>query len=75
MNNERKSQVSVGLMHEEKTLLLKTSFQQNRSGFQLMRFTVKKNLDLITNPMGGHLESHSVKETFSRLAIQNCENC
>lgn len=74
MNNERKSQVSVGLTKEEKTLLLKTSFQQNRSVSQVMRFAVKKYLDLITNPMESHLESHSVEDTFSRLAIQIARN-
>ena len=74
MNNERKSQVSVGLTKEEKTLLLKTSFQQNRSVSQVMRFAIKKYLDLITNPMESHLESHSVEDTFSRLAIQIARN-
>ena len=39
-----------------------------------MRFAVKKCLDLISNPMGSHLESHSVKDTFYSLAIQIAGN-
>ena len=74
MKNERKSQVSVGLTKDEKSLLLKTSFKQNRSVSQVMRFAVKNYLDKISAPHASHLEANSVEDTFSRLALQIARN-
>ena len=74
MKNERKSQVSVWLIKDEKSLLLKTSFKQNRSVSQVMRFAVKNYLDKISAPHASHLEANSVEDMFSRLALQIAKN-
>ena len=43
--SNKKSQVSFSLNEQEKTILTKQSFRQNRSVSQIMRFAIKKYLD------------------------------
>ena len=54
-------------------LAFKNFFQQNRSVSQVMRFAIKKYLDLITNPMESHWKSFR-RRYLSRLAIQIARN-
>ena len=70
----RKSQVSVGLTDDEKVVLGKQSFKQNRSVSQIIRFAVKKYLDGLRTPSAQPIQSESAEELFTKLGTQLAKN-
>ena len=64
-NTKKRTQVSVSLDEQEKTVLTKQSFRQNRSVSQIMRFAIKKYLDGVEN---------SVEQIFLKLGTQLAKN-
>ena len=71
---KKKSQVSVGLTDDEKVVLGKQSFKQNRSVSQIVRFAVKKYLDGLQTPSAQPLQGESVEELFTKLGTQLAKN-
>jgi hypothetical protein len=70
----KKSQVSVGLTEDEKVVLGKQSFKQNRSVSQIIRFAVKKYLDGLRTPAAQPIQAESTEELFTKLGTQLAKN-
>ena len=70
----KKSQVSVSLSDDEKIVLGKQSFKQNRSVSQIIRFAVKKYLDGILTPASQPIQAESAEELFNKLGAQLAKN-
>ena len=68
--NRKKSQVSVSLTDDEKIVLGKQSFKQNRSVSQIIRFAVKKYLDGIRTTAAQPIQAESAEELFTKLGAQ-----
>ena len=71
---KKRSQVSVSLDEQEKTVLTKQSFRQNRSVSQIMRFAIKKYLDGVENSYMKPIEEDSVEQIFLKLGTQLAKN-
>ena len=71
---KKRSQVSVSLNEQEKTVLTKQSFRQNRSVSQIMRFAIKKYLDGVENSYMKPIEEDSVEQIFLKLGSQLAKN-
>ena len=72
--SNKKSQVSFSLNEQEKTILTKQSFRQNRSVSQIMRFAIKKYLDGLGNSYMKPVEEDSVEQIFLKLGSQLAKN-
>ena len=72
--NRKKSQVSVSLTDDEKVVLGKQSFKQNRSVSQIIRFAVKKYLDGMSTPAAQSNQTESAEELFTKLGAQLAKN-
>jgi len=72
--SQKRSQVSVSLSDQEKTVLTKQSFRQNRSISQIMRFAIKKYLDGLSNAYMKPVEEESAEQTFFKLGSQLAKN-
>jgi len=73
-SSRKKSQVSVGLTDDEKVVLGKQSFKQNRSVSQIIRFAVKKYLDGLRTPSAQPMQAESTEELFTKLGTQLAKN-
>ncbi|MDA8775468.1 hypothetical protein N9N13_07045 [Opitutales bacterium] len=73
-NSKKRTQVSVSLDEQEKTVLTKQSFRQNRSVSQIMRFAIKKYLDGVENSYMKPIEQDSVEQIFLKLGTQLAKN-
>lgn len=71
---QKRTQVSVSLNEQEKTVLTKQSFRQNRSVSQIMRFAIKKYLDGVENSYMKPIEEDSVEQIFLKLGSQLAKN-
>ena len=71
---KKRTQVSVSLNEQEKTVLTKQSFRQNRSVSQIMRFAIKKYLDGVENSYMKPIEEDSVEQVFLKLGSQLAKN-
>ena len=72
--SNKKSQVSFSLNEQEKTILTKQSFRQNRSVSQITRFAIKKYLDGLENSYMKPVEEDSVEQIFLKLGSQLAKN-
>ena len=72
--SKKRTQVSVSLGEEEKNVLAKQSFRQNRSISQIMRFAIKKYLDGLENAYMKPIEEESVEQIFLNLGSQLAKN-
>ena len=72
--NRKKSQVSVSLTDDEKVVLGKQSFKQNRSVSQIIRFAIKKYLDGMSTPAAQPIQTESAEELFTKLGAQLAKN-
>ena len=72
--SKKRTQVSVSLGEEEKNVLAKQSFRQNRSISQIMRFAIKKYLDGLDNAYMKPIEEESVEQIFLNLGSQLAKN-
>lgn len=72
--SRKKSQVSVSLSDDEKVVLGKQSFKQNRSVSQIIRFAVKKYLDGIHTAASQTVQTESAEELFNKLGAQLAKN-
>ncbi len=73
-NQKKRTQVSVALNEQEKKVLTKQSFRQNRSVSQIMRFAIKKYLDGLENSYMKPVEEDSVEQIFLKLGSQLAKN-
>jgi hypothetical protein len=73
-NTKKRTQVSVSLDEQEKSVLTKQSFRQNRSVSQIMRFAIKKYLDGVDNSYMKPIEEDSVEQIFLKLGTQLAKN-
>ncbi|MBT3665856.1 MAG: ribbon-helix-helix protein, CopG family [Opitutae bacterium] len=73
-NTKKRTQVSVSLDEQEKSVLTKQSFRQNRSVSQIMRFAIKKYLDGVENSYMKPIEEDSVEQIFLKLGSQLAKN-
>ena len=70
----KKRQVSVSLTDDEKVVLGKQSFKQNRSVSQIIRFAVKKYLNGLHSHTDQSIKSESTEELFTKLGNQLAKN-
>jgi hypothetical protein len=71
---KKRTQVSVALNEQEKAVLTKQSFRQNRSVSQIMRFAIKRYLDGVENSYMKPIEEDSVEQIFLKLGSQLAKN-
>ena len=74
IKSTKRTQVSVSLNDQEKKVLTKQSFRQNRSVSQIMRFAIKKYLDGVGNSYMKPVEEESVEQIFINLGTQLAKN-
>ena len=73
-HDSKKRQVSVSLTDDEKVVLGKQSFKQNRSVSQIIRFAVKKYLNGLHSHTDQSIKSESTEELFTKLGNQLAKN-